>query len=214
MLRRFTIFGERCSGTNFLEESILTNFESELTWDYGHKHFFGFTGYENSDDTLFICIVRHGHNWINSLRNKPHHLAKGMLWDNESFLTNPVVSFQKGVMIQQDMNMYTREPYNNIYELRYTKIDYIKNQLPLLVKNCLFFRYEDLCEDFQNQMALIAKYLKRKTIIYIQPDWYKKDHRMKFTQREHRHISREEFYDRPEFGLIQEQERELGYLEG
>jgi hypothetical protein len=214
MLNRFTIFGERCSGTNFLEESILLNFDTQVTWDYGWKHFFGFTCLENSDDTLFICIVRNGFTWINSLLSKPYHLDKAMLKTNETFLTHAITSYHKGSMLREDLNMYTHEPYRNIYELRRVKIDFMMKRLPLLVKNLIFVRYEDLCVDFQSQMARMAIYLTPKVSSYIQPDWYMKNRNRKFTQREHRRITRKEFYDRPEFGLIQEQERELGYLDG
>ena len=42
MVKYFTIYGERCSGTNFIERAIVKNFEIELTWKYDYKHFFGF----------------------------------------------------------------------------------------------------------------------------------------------------------------------------
>ena len=60
MIKKYTIYGERCSGTNYLENIIDINFDVNLTWEYGHKHFFGHQDnkLKNSDDTLFICIVR------------------------------------------------------------------------------------------------------------------------------------------------------------
>ena len=60
MLQKFTIYGERCSGTNYLENVITMNFNVEITWKYGWKHFFGFQDYklQNSDDTLFVCKVQ------------------------------------------------------------------------------------------------------------------------------------------------------------
>ena len=39
MIKKFTIYGERCSGTNYLENLILVNFDVNLTWEYGWKHF-------------------------------------------------------------------------------------------------------------------------------------------------------------------------------
>ena len=42
MLKKVTIYGERCSGTNYLENLLLLNFDIEIVWDYGSKHFFGF----------------------------------------------------------------------------------------------------------------------------------------------------------------------------
>ncbi len=66
MVTNFTIYGERCSGTNYLEQLILENFELPVTWKYGWKHFFGFSNLENSDDTLFFGIVRSPIAWFDS----------------------------------------------------------------------------------------------------------------------------------------------------
>ena len=74
MINKFTILGERCSGTGFLEQVMTHNFKLSLTWKYGWKHFFGFNDYKDSEDTLFIGIVREPYSWINSLYRKPWHL--------------------------------------------------------------------------------------------------------------------------------------------
>ena len=93
MITKFTILGERRSGTNFLEECILKNFDINLTWEYGWKHFFGFNTYENSDDTLFIAIVRDPHTWMNSLYRKPFHLQKNLRKNIHNFLNDEFWSF-------------------------------------------------------------------------------------------------------------------------
>ena len=49
MIKYFTIYGERCSGTNFLFHAIKENFELEFTSEFGEKHFFGFHDYTNSE---------------------------------------------------------------------------------------------------------------------------------------------------------------------
>ena len=76
MLKKCTIYGERCSGTNYLENIIKMNFNVDITWKYGWKHFFGFQdkALKNSDDTLFLCIVRNLPDWINSFYREQHHL--------------------------------------------------------------------------------------------------------------------------------------------
>ena len=43
-INKFAILGERCSGTNFLEELITHNFNLLYTTEYGSKHFFCFDG--------------------------------------------------------------------------------------------------------------------------------------------------------------------------
>ena len=39
-ITKFVIYGERCSGNNYLENVIKTNFGLELRNDFGSKHFF------------------------------------------------------------------------------------------------------------------------------------------------------------------------------
>ena len=53
---------------------IKLNFDIERTYKYGNKHFFGFNNLKNSDNTIFICIVRNLTDWINSLFREKHHL--------------------------------------------------------------------------------------------------------------------------------------------
>lgn len=51
---KVAIYGERCSGTNYLEQLLLLNFDVEIVWDYGWKHFFGFADLTGSDQVVFI----------------------------------------------------------------------------------------------------------------------------------------------------------------
>jgi hypothetical protein len=87
MIKKFTIYGERCSGTNYLENLVLENFDVELTREYGSKHFFGFSDLSGSDDTLFIGIVRNPYDWFNSLYTYKHHLPQQMFKNINVFLT-------------------------------------------------------------------------------------------------------------------------------
>ena len=76
-IKNVTIFGERCTGTNYLHILIKMNFVTKITWKYGYKHWFrpceGCTSLKKSDDTLFICIVRGIVPWMNSFFRTPHH---------------------------------------------------------------------------------------------------------------------------------------------
>jgi len=74
-MKKCTIYGERCSGTSYLENLIKINFDCQLHFDFCWKHFFGFNDEQlkHSEDTLFICIVRNPIDWINSLYKPQHH---------------------------------------------------------------------------------------------------------------------------------------------
>ena len=169
-LKKYTIYGERCSGTNYLENIIDINFDVNITWEYGWKHFFGFQDdkLKNLDDTLFICIVRNLPDWINSFYREMHHLPlrykKNMSAEEkiDEFLNKEFWSFddnngkcdtKKELMI--DRNIYTGERYKNIFELRHTKIKWMLEDLPNKVQNYIFIRYEDLINDFDKTLLKI-----------------------------------------------------------
>lgn len=176
-----TIYGERCSGTNYLENLLNINFDIDITWKYGHKHFFGFQDelLKNSDETIFICIVRNPVDWVNSLYRNPHHLCDENCSSIENFLTKRIISYQfnsktfqneksdnQGKEILEDRNIYTGERYKNIFELRHTKLQWMIEDLPNKVKNYIFIRHEDLINDFDNTMFKIKnKGLKIKDTI-------------------------------------------------
>ena len=171
MLKKYTIYGERCSGTNYLENIINMNFDVNITWEYGWKHFFGFQDdlLKKSDDSLFICIVRNLPDWINSFYREKHHLPLKYKNNNiseeekiDEFLNKEFWSFNDNNSnidmtkeIMQDRNIYTGERYKNIFELRHTKIKWMVEDLPNKVKNCIFIRYEDLINDFDKTLLKI-----------------------------------------------------------
>jgi len=181
MFKKYTIYGERCSGTNYLENIININFDVNITWEYGWKHFFGFQDdkLKNSDDTLFICIVRNLPDWINSFYRELHHLPlryKNNMSEEEKideFLNKEFWSFNDNDMnrdtkkeLMEDRNIYTGERYKNIFELRHTKIKWMLEDLPNKVKNCIFIRYKDLINDFDKTLLKIKdKGLEVKTNI-------------------------------------------------
>jgi hypothetical protein len=96
---------------------------------------------------------------MNSLYTIPHHLCYDVRQNTNNFLNNNIFSFDdnnentnEAIEIMEDRNIYTKERYKNIFELRHIKIDYMIKILPLKVKNYIFIRYEDLLNDFENTM--------------------------------------------------------------
>lgn len=126
-MKKFTIYGERCSGTNYLENLILANFDVEITWQYGWKHFFGFNDLSNSDDCLFVGIVRNPYDFINSFFREKHHLPFKLRENKYNFLNNEFYSFvdnygntDETKEIMKDRNIYSGERYKNIFQMRHT----------------------------------------------------------------------------------------------
>lgn len=182
MVLYFTIMGERCSGTNFLENAIEKNFEIKLVWHYGYKHFFGFYNYDNKnpiidddDEVLFLGITREPISWIDSLYDKKHHIPDNNISNINNFLNNEFYSIDdEKNEIMQDRNYKNGERYKNIFEMRKCKNNYLINHNKR-VKNYLLIRYEDLKNNYEVILKFIEdKYkLKRKNKNYVKISSYK-----------------------------------------
>jgi hypothetical protein len=109
MITNYTIYGERCSATNYLEELISLNFDVDINWNFGWKHFFGFNNFNNSDNTLFIGIVRNPYDWINSLYRDQHHLPRDFI-NIEKYLKNEFYSIRDNdCEYLEDRNIYNKK---------------------------------------------------------------------------------------------------------
>ena len=167
-LKKFTIYGERCSGTYYLERLIAYNFDIKVTWEYGWKHFFGFNDLSDSDETLFIGIVREPVDWIMSFCNQPWHVAnklKGKGFehfvlggDNKEFYS----FYEDGREITADHNMIKGGRYKNIFELRATKCTFLMKDMKKKVKNYKLIKLEDLQKDYEKILTQLEKKFKLK----------------------------------------------------
>ena len=177
MIKNFTILGERNSGTNFLEKAITINFDLPITWKFGWKHFFGYNDYKDSNETLFIAIVRDPVDWLNSMYRTPHHLQEELRTSPENFLTKQFWSYydgkqhekNNGMEIIEDRNIYTHERYKNIFECRNVKNKFLLDDMHHKVEHYVLIRYEDLRDNYDRTLEDIClKYnLPKKHKIYI-----------------------------------------------
>lgn len=172
-LKRFAIYGERCSGTNYLEKLIVANTflittpvrgvpPQQTPW---HKHFMPWldfpptydedprnSNFKEYEDTLFFVIFRNPYDWARSLHLSPHHAA-AWLWEIEftKFIRKEWVLNDKDAYLIEprkhspllDIDPHTGQPFKNIFRLRNAKV---KDQLRLrdLVKNIYYINYETL----------------------------------------------------------------------
>jgi len=173
-MKYFKIMGERCSGTNFLQKTMETNFNLKYSKKYCHKHFFGhcYLGHNNDeDDTLFIAIIRNPIDWIDSFIQNPHYIPDINKMNINSFLFNPfysIIDETKEINID-DLNIYTNELYKNIFEMRKVKNNFLIFDLPKLVKNYVIIKYEDL-RDKNND---VLNYIKDKFDLEHNDDFIK-----------------------------------------
>ena len=207
-IKKFSILGERCSGTNFLEELITHNFNLLYTTEYGSKHFFCFDDYtnKNTQDTLFIGIIRNPIYWLNSFSKELYHVPEQNRKNITSFLFNEFYSVHDEIDTthqphasnifvmnnkfythqyktnQHDLNYVTGQKYKNIFELRKTKNNYLINVMPTKVDNYILVNYEDLLYNMEITLNDIKQQfnltLSKPTFATIQK--YKKSDTYKF----------------------------------
>ena len=206
-IKKVVIYGERCSGTNFLENAILENFNVEISWEHGSKHFFCFNKYDkrNFDDTLYIGIVRNPIYWINSFSKELHHIPEINRNSLQNFLFNEFYSIDtqiitvpklssilftnphkisKNTIIKEDFNYLTNKTYKNIFELRKIKNDYLINVMPNKVKNYILINYEDLLNNYEEKLESIKNKfnLQQKYPTFKKIRQYKKSNTYNFVQ--------------------------------
>ena len=108
---------------------------------------------------MFICIIRDPFTWVNSFYKNQHHLPKDTYNCIDEFINKTIYSIHNDGQneVMEDRNIFTKERYKNIFELRYTKLKYMTEVLPQKVKHCIFICYEDLLDDFENTMNKLKK---------------------------------------------------------
>ncbi len=187
-LKTYTILGERCSGTNYLAELLQLNFGLEVTYKYGHKHFFGHNDYHNSDETLFVALIRDPIEWLGSFHDNPFHLAEHLTKGWMPFLQEEFWSYhdpyEKHIEIEEDHNMYNGQRFQNIFECRSVKCQFMLYDMPTRVSNYIVIIYEDLLENFQATLDIIAKKFGfRRSSQYLNTSNYKDSKTVKYVQK-------------------------------
>uniref|UniRef100_A0A6C0ITR2 Sulfotransferase domain-containing protein n=1 Tax=viral metagenome TaxID=1070528 RepID=A0A6C0ITR2_9ZZZZ len=187
-IKNFTIFGERCSGTNFLENVIKENFGLEITFKYAWKHFFCNSDLSNSDETLFIGIVRNPIYWLNSLYKDKHHIPVENLQSIQHFLFNKAYSVCEATsprprVLKNDFNYVTNKPYKNIFEMRRFKNRFLTDIMPTKVKNYILINYEALTKHYEYTLNKIQSSFNlpfKNPNAIIKVNKYKKETKRKF----------------------------------
>jgi hypothetical protein len=161
---RFCILGERCSGTHFLEHAIRTNFPG-LVYDRQTKHFFGHDDaaeYAAADETLYIALVRHPVDWIDSFYRNPWHVAPQLLANWSTFLTGKWCSqvdfdaARNGQELLEDRDPATGQRYADLFALRSAKARYLLDTLPCKAPHTVLLKYEDLRDNYAATLASLA----------------------------------------------------------
>lgn len=153
MVSQYIIYGERHSGTKFLEKLICSNFDIKHANGFQHKHFFTPDNILNQsqntiEKTVFFCIVRNPYDWILAFHKVRHHC--GIIGANNiyAFMSKNWLSRELflGPEIMTDRHLYNKLRYKNIFHMRSAKNTFMYSILPTYVKHHVFVRYEDFLE--------------------------------------------------------------------
>ncbi len=182
MINTFNIFGERCSGTNFLTTLISNNFpdlEFKSRFNF-EKHAFVNVPYAKDTSIAFACF-RNANGWLKSFYNAPHNVG---YWVKDvsfsEFLRHEWSSIYNGRLLQQaskplgifgsevllDRHPLTGDRIKNVVELRNLKTQsYLK--LPKFYKHCEIVNYDLLLKDQEKWI----KYISHKYEIEALPEF-------------------------------------------
>ena len=154
-ITHFTVFGERCSGTNHAAAWIHQNTGLVERRHFGWKHgAIDVRALKKSPQTLCVLVTRNLPDWLRSLHLRPHHLCPEMrglpfdlfikrraesIWDHQMGVSPRSAKF--GTLIESET--WKGKPYANVIRMRRHKhkvwLDQ-GDQLP----NALHLRHEDL----------------------------------------------------------------------
>jgi hypothetical protein len=225
MVNRFTILGERCSGTNYLQNLLEKNFNIPYTKEFGDKHFriFNQSNYIDSDSCLFVGIIRDAHSWVNSLYETPWHIAPKCLVSKFDFLNtefyscNPVIINDKqyhftidletrlpisdvGNRNIHDLNMFTNKKFKNIFECRNIKTKYLIELMQFKVKNYILITYDQI-KNNPSEALMCIKEMFNLNFKNSDIKTYKfyKNTKEKFRQKKYNHFEQDEIYLHPDY---------------
>ncbi len=178
-IQKFFIIGERCSGTNYINALMLKNtylVENAI----GHKHFLPwyqlpadtyaidstYYDFSNTDDQLFIVIIRNAYDWLRSFHQAPHHAHKTLIGVSFSSFITKEWKYDLGDFINlkglarlgplYEHDPQTGEPFKNVIKLRTAKIETML-QLQNRASNVYYINYETVRDHPQEVLEEISR---------------------------------------------------------
>lgn len=185
------VYSERCSGSNYVIQLILTNFE-KIKWErFCHKHFPPWLDYPNlpylgdsrhhtfkkTGHVLFIVVFRNPYDWVRSLHRQQHHTPQTtqalpfgefirIPWELDPNIAEVVELQQLNPLM--DRNPATGALFENPMQLRTAKI---KTMLEInnRAKNVYYVNYETVRDHPREVLREIQNIFWLKLTLAYQP---------------------------------------------
>lgn len=164
------IFGERCSGTNFVAELLRRNLPGLSRTDrYGWKHGFTWKVKDEAPSCVFVVVHRDPLDWVRSLHQKPWHCAEPLRdrsfaefvrepwwceWGRDMSLDEG--DERLGTEMMHERDPQTGERFANVLRMRAAKLRDWRS-LAGRVRHCLAVRYEDVVADPKAFVRRVAR---------------------------------------------------------
>lgn len=161
-INQIKIFGERNSGTGYIEKLLQKNisnihihpgnYKNKLGW----KHGIPYSSKIDKQKTLILFVVRNLEEWLNSMYFRPYHLKRKK--DFIQFITTKNKSSDKRK--NHPVNLYEYER-RNIFQIRYRKF---KKYLDFLeTHNCILLNLNFIQQYPKRVIELINHHFNIKT---------------------------------------------------
>lgn len=163
MIEEIKVFGERNSGTMYLNKLLKMNILrcNVLPGNFkkGWKHGVVNHDQQNKNTTLFICMVRNLEEWLISMRRRPYHIRIKQKTGLPKFLNMEINSSDKRLNhpTRVDPNEYGK----TIFDIRYVKIESYK-KLFKYCPNVVFLNLKTLQDNPKLVITSICKIFKIK----------------------------------------------------
>jgi hypothetical protein len=168
--RLVQIFGERCSGTNFVAELLRRNLPGLLPTDhYGWKHGYADRVVDDAPECLFVVVHRDVFDWVRSLQQKPWHAGAPLRdrplgefvrepwwceWGRDMPMAEDDPRF--GTEMLHERDRATGERFANVLQLRAAKQrDWAA--LAERVRHAVSVRYEDVAAEPKRFVREVAR---------------------------------------------------------
>ena len=153
MINKIKIFGERCSGTNYLEKLLIKNLRGVTvlheSQDFGWKHNIVYQeNWSSLYDVLFLYIYRNPYDWLRSLYLQPHHMPQMKELSFLDFLQANANVYEGNEMIDSSRNVFQSRAVSIVDAL------HLRNKVP----NMMIISYEDLNNNPQMIFEIAKKY--------------------------------------------------------